>query len=266
MCPRICVTDNFDIQNFYKQQGQDFAAFFLSDIHLRQDKLEDIKRLEKFVEHLLHNNLKADLYFLGDIFDFWFCKASPVKKETQNLLKSLSHYNKIHGKVVFFEGNHDVHLYNSLTLEYGFEVVPERKIITLDSKKIILEHGDFFNPKDKNYLLLRKFLRQGWMKFLGLRIVPAFITAAIGNFFSHKSSKTTKVRSAEKTARIKNTFLKYAEKQLHQYQGDVFIAGHTHERLIHQDKEKLVINTGSWFDQQLVLSYSKSSEFMFLKI
>jgi UDP-2,3-diacylglucosamine hydrolase len=260
------VTDKLEIQSFYQQQGESFAAFFLSDIHLRRDKLDDIQRLEKFVEFLLHNNSKADLYFLGDIFDFWFCKASPVKNETQNLLKLLSSYNKIHGDVIFFEGNHDIHLYDSLTLEHGFEVVPERKIINLNSKKIILEHGDLFNPKDKNYLLLRKFLRLGWMKFLGLRLVPSFITAAIGDFFSHKSSKTTKIRSEEKTIRIKNTFLKYAERQLQEFNGDVFIAGHTHERLIQQNNNKLIINTGSWFDRNLVLGYSKSNDFHFLEI
>ena len=266
MCPLTYVTDKLDIQKFYQQQGQSFAAFFLSDLHLRRDKLEDIQRLEKFVEFLLHNNSKANLYFLGDIFDFWFCKASPVKSETENLLKLLSSYKKIHGDVLFFEGNHDIHLYNSLTVKYGFEVVPERKIITLDSKKIILEHGDLFNPEDINYLRLRKFLRLGWMKFLGLKIVPAFITAAIGDFFSHKSSKTTKIRSDEKSARIQKTFLTYAKKQLQEYSGDVFIAGHTHERMIKHEGKNLMINTGSWFDRPLVLGYSKAQYFKFYEI
>ena len=153
-----------------------------------------------------------------------------------------------------------------MTDEYGFEVVPERKIISLNSKKVILEHGDLFNPEDINYLRLRKFLRFRWMKFLGLRIVPAFITAAIGNFFSYKSSKTTKIRSNEKSVRIQKTFLKYAKKQLQAYNGDVFIAGHTHERMIKYEGEKLIINTGSWFDKPLVLGYSSTYGFNFFEL
>lgn len=254
------------IANFYQQQSENYAAFFLSDIHLRRSKPEDFVHLEKFVQHLIDKNSKANLYFLGDIFDFWFCKASPVKNETQKLLNLLSHYNRAHAPVVFFEGNHDVHLYNSLTLEHGFEVVPERKIIEINSQRLILEHGDFFNPEDINYLKLRKFLRTWWLKFLALNVVPAFITAAIGDYFSNKSSKTTKVRSEEKSERIKSTFITYGKKQLEAFYADVFIAGHTHERLISEYNNKLIINTGSWFDQRLVLALSNQQEFNFLAI
>ncbi len=260
------MAENFQYQNFYEQQNQNFAAFFLSDIHLRRDKIEDILVLEKFIEHLLENKFKTKLYFLGDIFDFWFCKASPVKQATVKLLQLLNQYNKSCAEVVFFEGNHDVHLYHSLTNEHGLEVVNERKIINLNSLKIILEHGDLFNAKDINYLRLRSFLRLGWMKFLGLRVVPTFITAAIGDYFSHKSSKTTKIRTEEKSARIKATFIQYAHQQLDKYAADVFIAGHTHERFIVDESQKLIINTGSWFDQKLVLAITDQQKFLFLEI
>jgi UDP-2,3-diacylglucosamine hydrolase len=254
------------VHNFCEQQGQNFVAFFLSDIHLRPECPEDIQRLENFIDQLIKEKSKSQLYFLGDIFDFWFCNASPAKKVTLPLLLKLNEYNKNNGSVVFFEGNHDVHLYRSFTKKYGFEVVPNQKVITLLNQKVVLEHGDLFNPEDGKYLFLRKFLRQPWLRFIGTFIVPSFITAAIGDFFSHKSSKFTKVRSEFASQDIKRKFIVYAESQLAIHNADVFIAGHTHERLIQPENNKTIINTGSWFDHKWVLALSADGQYAFVSL
>ncbi len=266
-----------DFKNIYEQQGKNFVAFFLSDLHLRNSNLKDIVVLEKFIDHLKKSNSKATIYFLGDIFDFWFGPASPVKNEVQSLINNLSDYNKKYGQVIFFEGNHDVHLSDYFN-KFGFGVVKDHKVIEIMDKKIVLEHGDMFNPNDHKYLFLRRFLRKSWMRILALYIVPSFITAGIGYYFSNVSSKSTKIRSSEKSERIKNTFVEYAEKRLIELNADIFIAGHTHERMnIEKDvkveglktqniesevleiKRTQIINLGSWFDQKTLLGISSDS-------
>ncbi len=253
-------------KDLYKQQGQSFVAFFMSDLHLRGAKSEDIERLVNFVDYLNNINSNAQLFLVGDIFDFWFGDASPVKAKSKILLEKLSRYNKENSEVIFFEGNHDVHLFKSLTERYGFEVVPERKIVEINNKKIVLEHGDLFDPEDKNYLFLRRFLRKNWLKFLSHKIVPDFIVAGIGYYFSKQSSKTTKVRSNEKSRIVKNKFRSYANRQLKIFSADVFIAGHTHERLMETHDQKTVINLGSWFDEKWILGLDKQGEFQFYQV
>lgn len=278
-----------DFKKIYEQQGKNFVAFFLSDLHLRNSALDDISVLENFIAYLKKVNSQATIYFLGDIFDFWFGPASPVKKEVTNLINSLNEYNQKYGAVIFFEGNHDVHLTDYFQ-KFGFQVIKDYKIIEVQNKKIILEHGDLFNPDDKKYLFLRRFLRKSWMRILALYIVPSFITAGIGYYFSNLSSKSTKIRSNEKSDRIKKTFIEYAEKRLIELNADIFIAGHTHERLSietniltqnlnvkNKDDEVLktkttqIINLGSWFDQKTALvayqnSNTKQIVFEFYKI
>lgn len=254
--------------NFYEQQNENFVAFFLSDLHLRKNVPEDIVRLEKFVDDLLEKKAKAKLYFLGDVFDFWFGQASPIKAQVSSLLKKLSVYNQNLGEVVFFEGNHDIHLAYSLKTKFGFEVVPERKIVEFHNQKIILEHGDLFDPEDTGYLFLRSFLRKSWVKFLIIYLIPSFIVSAVGDFFSRQSSKTTKVRSEEKTKRIQEKSLKYGIAQLQKYHADVFISGHVHERLFFQDPQthQQIINTGSWFDHKWILGLNVRGHYQFFEL
>ncbi len=252
-----------EIQKFYEQQGQNFAAFFLSDIHLRNECPEDIKTLEIFIDHLISIQSKADIYFLGDIFDFWFGFATPVKKQVQSLLLKLSHYNKSQGQVVFFEGNHDVHL-SAYFNKLGFDVVQDSKVIQIQNQKVVLEHGDLFNPEDKMYLFLRRFLRQNWVRILGLYIVPSFITSSIGFYFSNPTAKITKVRSQKVSESIRQKFLKHALQRLNDTDADVFIAGHTHERVSAEvklhNKKAQVINLGSWFDIKSVFTIRLEKE------
>lgn len=240
----------------------------MSDLHLSGESLENIQMLEKFIDHLLTTKSKANLYFLGDIFDFWFGKASPSKKITENLINKLNQYNQTQGKVIFFEGNHDIHLKEWFSKKYNFEVVPEQKQEVLLNQKFILEHGDFFDPEDKGYLFLRKFLRRSWVKFLFVNLTPAFVVSYVGDFFSKLSSKKTKIRSEEKSLRIKNKFLIYAESQLQKHQAQVFIAGHTHERMMSIDyvNNHTIINLGSWFDKKWILGLCKIRGLKFLNL
>lgn len=258
-------------QNFYDLDDlkkSKISAFFLSDIHLSPERPKDILALENFVEYLILIGSSAQLFFLGDIFDFWFLKASPVKKNVQSLLKKLKTYNLQNAKVTFFEGNHDVHLKYILADQFGFKVISDQEVVKINDSKLILEHGDLFNPDDTAYLFLRRFLRRPWIIILAKYFVPGVIIAGIGDYFSKKGSKRMMLPAVrdERAKDIDSKFINYGKDQLSKYSANVFIAGHTHQRLVEKTEQGQIINLGSWFDRKITLAFTpKGFEFYELK-
>lgn len=258
--------DQIPTKNFYEQQSESFVAFFMSDLHLSSSTKNEIQKLEFFVDHLKKTNSKANLYFMGDTFDFWFGYASPIEKQIQPLLNKIKDYKKQSGaEVVFFEGNHDIHLGPHFN-ELGFEVEPDRKIVTLGNKTVALEHGDMFDPEDKGYLFLRRFLRSNFMRLLGVTLLPTRLVSGLGEFFSNLSAKKTRVVNLERQKKSQEKFLNYGQHILASTNTNVFIAGHTHQRIIHQAANGTVINLGTWCDGQPMVCGQTSKGFEFYKI
>lgn len=251
--------------SFYEQQSQDFVAFFLSDVHLSRERPDDILRLEKFIDYLLIHKSKAQIFLLGDVFDFWYGFASPNLLQTRNLIQKLKKYNENNASVYIFEGNHDVHLSPYFQKQLGFKVITDHLVIELNNKILVLEHGDLFDPNDKSYLLLRSLLRNSFIQLMFTYIFPQKLIAFAGDRFSSLSSKSTKKRSEEDSFDIRKKFEKYANQQILKYEAEVFIAGHTHEVMKQGSGKGQIINLGSWFESQQVLC-QKGQEFIFFNI
>lgn len=260
---------NIPITTFKEQQGQDFVAFFLSDLHLSMAHPEKIQRLENWIQSLLKQNVKPKVFFLGDVFDLWVGFSSPVKKQVQGLLSKLKQLQDQGGEVYFFEGNHDIHLKPYFQKKWGFKVVPDDWQAELAGLKFQLEHGDLFDPNDKGYIFLRQFLRNPAIRLLLLYLIPGFVINFVGNYFSKKSSKTTRKYSGSHSKSIQDKLNAYAKHKLDQGH-DVFICGHTHIRQAQSYENKTVINLGSWLTSEtakdLILAYDKKQNFTWISL
>ena len=240
-------------------------AFFLSDLHLRKECPEDIQKLEVFIDQLIEAQSTAHLYFLGDVFDFWVGEFSPVKTACTPFLEKLRVYNEHHGPVVFFEGNHDIHLDPLFKTQWGFEVVSQYKKISLGQKQILLEHGDLFDPEDTGYMTLRAILRHPMTRFFALYVLPQPLIFFIGRCMSFLNSRLSKTVTSTKIQNVRDKFLEYAQKELKAYQASTFIAGHIHQRFHVTLKDEIqssqshknleIINLGSWFQKKTVLCF-----------
>ena len=237
-------------------------AFFFSDLHLREEHFEDIEKLKDFVDQLIEVRSQASLYFLGDVFDFWFGEVSPVKSSCVELFKTLRTYNEQCGSVIFFEGNHDIHLSPFFDCQWGFEVVSHQKVILLGQKSALLDHGDLFNPEDQRYLALRSILRHPMIRFLALYILPHPIILCIGRYLSRLSLKHSKINLIKEDQGLREKFLNYARKELENHKAQIFIGGHIHQRFYKTFKNQAssphsleIINLGSWFQSRTVLSF-----------
>lgn len=261
------------ITTLKEQQGQSFVAFFLSDLHLSPQSPEHITKLEVFVDEVLELKQSVKIFFLGDVFDLWVGTASPVKLQVQSLLQKLKRLqDEYDSEVFFFEGNHDLHLDVYFQKKWGFQVIKESWHGDLSGLKVHLEHGDLFDPDDKGYLFLRRFLRKSWVRFLLVHIIPDVVIHKVGNFFSQQSSKNTKHTglnnmSKEREQDIENKLKSYATQKLNQG-ADVFICGHTHKRNFFElSPQKRLINLGTWQGQPpQVLGLLENQNMIWLKL
>ena len=101
--------------------------YFLSDIHLgsraSNDTHERERKLCRFLDSIRHD-AKA-IYFLGDVFDFWFEYHNVVPKGYTRFLGKLSELADQGIELHFYVGNHDMWAFDYLHHECGMTIHPE---------------------------------------------------------------------------------------------------------------------------------------------
>lgn len=244
---------NLPTTTFKEQQSERFVAFFLSDLHLSPHNQDHIDQLEGFIDDVLALSYPVKLFFLGDVFDLWVGTASPVEKQVQSLLGKLKSLQDQGGQVYFFEGNHDLHLDVYFEKKWNFSVVKDHWQGDIAGLKVRLEHGDLFDPDDKGYLFLRRFLRKSWVRFLLIYLIPDPVINGVGNFFSQQSSKNTKNKhtvSSAQQSKVEEKLKAYATLRNETDGLDLLICGHTHNQNLYQLPSGQLINLGTWQDNK----------------
>ena len=265
-------------------------AYFLSDIHLRSMKESNGEKLllflyalaESFSGHGVAGNsgsndskIKVEndrslgsqsrpmtyLFLVGDIFDLWIHKHKYFVAKFFKIVNAISELVEKGVQVHYFEGNHDFHLKQFWQQEVGVRVHDGPAFFNLGSYRIRVEHGDFMNPHDKSYLLLRSFFRSKIMTFI-FKTAPGSFIHWVGERLSqisrHYSSGSKKDESRKTKEEKIKTFMKdYARKVIQEDFFDYLITGHTHVRYIDafkkDDRQVYSINLGSWFEEQKIL-------------
>lgn len=231
-------------------------AWFISDLHLKTQEERNGKILLRFLRSLKKEEdlSQTHFYLLGDIFDLWIGSHSYFAKQFPDILKALKDLVDGGAKVVYIEGNHDVHVEGYFQKFLGVEVHVEAQYVELDGLTVRLEHGDLINLNDVAYLRYRSIIRNPFIKPLG-DLLPGAFWSYIGNKASQKSrsrSGNYQVRNAEglKQMICAHTPRAYQEKPF-----DVIISGHMH---VYVDETEQIsgrsvrtINLGSWFENTI---------------
>ncbi|MBO9491530.1 UDP-2,3-diacylglucosamine diphosphatase [Endozoicomonas sp. G2_1] len=124
--------------------GTHYKTVWLSDIHLGY---KDCKA-EYLLDFLQHNSFDT-LYLVGDIVDMWAMSKRFMWPESHNqLLHTLLQLSHQGTKVIYLPGNHDAPAQKYDGMHFG-EVEIHREYIhtTADGKKLLLLHGDQFDPE-----------------------------------------------------------------------------------------------------------------------
>lgn len=230
-------------------------SYFLSDLHLKSINERNGQTLLRFL-HSLKSKDPVRLFFLGDIFDLWVSGHEIFKKKYRDMLEIIEVLKNQGGEIYFFEGNHDLHIHPYWRDELGAQVFTDAEIFDLDGLKVRCEHGDLINLNDKNYLKLRKFLRNPIVEKIGHQ-VPGEFWLGLGDILSplsrQKSSKYRKTNQSKLIQMIRD----HAQRVYVQQPFDLIVSGHMHVRDDYtfevNSKPIRSINLGSWFDEAKII-------------
>ena len=85
-------------------------AWFISDIHIKNINERSSIKLLRFLHFLRDNSEATHLFLLGDIFDLWVGDSDIFQTKFQAIVDALADLKQKGMQVVYFEGNHDVHV------------------------------------------------------------------------------------------------------------------------------------------------------------
>lgn len=225
-------------------------AYFISDIHLKTQEERNGQILLRFLRSVAEE--KPDyLFLLGDIFDMWIGPHAFFAKQFSEIVSQIKKIAK-HTRVIYFEGNHDMHI-RDFWKNLNVEVYVEPQYFQLGSTSVRCEHGDYINPHDTTYLRYREITKTAPLEWIA-RMVPGHAWWKLGTYLSSRSRKKSSVRRKTQSEKFRSMIRAYAE---HQYDGskhfNYIITGHMHIRdeyeFYRQDTKVVSINLGSWLEE-----------------
>ncbi len=222
--------------------------YFISDVHLGLYPYDKSREREKKLVRWL-DSIKddvAELFLVGDIFDFWHEHKQVVPKGFTRFLGKLAELVDNGTKVHFFTGNHDIWAYGYFTEELGIPVYKGPIVREINGLKFFIGHGDGIGPGDLSYKFLKRAFTSRILQWCFARLHPNF-SMWIGKSWS-KSSRYSKGIVAEEFAGPKKELqILFAQEETKKTPYDYFIFGHRHIPYLYQLNDKsTLINLGDW--------------------
>lgn len=221
--------------------------YFVSDLHFGLlSHQEERERELSFVKFL--NSIKkdaAELFILGDLFDYWFEYKRVIQKGYHRTFTALEDLTIAGVKVHYIIGNHDF-MHRDFFEKYLDIDLHQGDIETeIDNKKFFLAHGDGLVKNDYGYLVLKKIFRN---KFI--QNVYSLIHPNLGIKIASGTSKTSRDYTGKKDYGDKDGMFEFAKTKIEDGY-DFVILGHSHNREFKNYKNGYYINLGTWLDEPL---------------
>jgi len=224
--------------------------YFISDFHLgapdREKSLLREKRIVKWLDSVKHD--AAEIYLLGDVFDFWFEYKYAVPRGYVRLLGKLAELNDSGIKLHYFTGNHDMWVFDYLPTEIGVSVYREPVTRTISGKKFYIGHGDGLGPGDHGYKFIKKVFANKVCQWLFARLHPNFgIPLAL--YFSRKSRIATGTTDEKFLGEKKEWLIIHSKEILEKEHFDYFVFGHRHLPIdFNLSDNSRYVNLGEWIN------------------
>ena len=222
--------------------------YFASDLHLgAPDHASSMAREKHFVQWLEHiRGDAAEIYLVGDLFDFWFDYRRAVPKGYVRLLGKLAELSDAGIKLHLFYGNHDLWQRTYFQEQLGAEVHKDPIRKTFFGKEYFIGHGDGLGPGDHGYKFLKKVFRSPVMQWMFHRLHPNF-GIGIADYFSKTSRRKTGHKDAVDFGE-KEFLLVFCRDTLQKEpEIDYFVFGHRHlPKYFELEEGKYYCNLGDW--------------------
>ena len=223
-------------------------VYFASDQHFGAPTAEaSFPREQKFIAWL--DEIKKDaeaVFLLGDLFDFWFEYKAVVPKGFIRVLGKLAALRDAGIPIYFFVGNHDLWMDDYFQKELDIPVYHEPQEFLIDTKKMLIGHGDGLGPGDKGYKRMKKVFTFPLFKWL-FRWLHPDIGVKLGQYMSVKNKLISGDEDAQFLGEENEWLVQYCKRKLALKHYDYFVFGHRHLPLeIKLGQDSMYVNLGDW--------------------
>ena len=225
--------------------------YFASDIHLGnrylQNPLDAERKLVRWLDEIKED--AAAVYFLGDVFDYWYEYKYVVPRGHVRFLGKLAELSDLGIEIHLFIGNHDIWMFDYLPEEIGAIIHREPQVTELLGKKFFLGHGDEVGNYPVKYRIIQSIFRNRLNQVLYSTIHPRW-TFGFARRWSLSSRKSGLVaEKLKKTIERNKKILEEFAKSYLRTNTDIsfFVFGHLHIMLDEKlsDSARLLI-IGDW--------------------
>lgn len=204
--------------------------YFASDAHLgarfHSDSREVERKLVRWLDSIQQDAL--EIWFLGDMFDYWYEYKYVVPKGFTRFLGKLAELSDQGVKIHFFIGNHDIWMFGYLEEEIGAMIHREPLTIDLLGKRFFLAHGDEVDYRSRAFRVIRWVFRNKFCQFLYSAIHPRW-TFGFALGWSLSSRKKGLKKQAEYGGEAGEYLVQFAKTYLQEHPDiNFFIFGHRH--------------------------------------
>lgn len=228
--------------------------YFISDVHLGLQDWETEKKKErllvKFLQHCAAD--AAELYIVGDLYDYWFEYRRVYQKGFFRTLTALQDLVEKGVAVHYLIGNHDFMHRDFFEKEIGAYLYGDPITRVLDGRKFFIAHGDGLVVNDLGYNILKKILRNKFLQWL-----YSFVHPDLGITIASGTSKKSRNYTTKKDYGEEDGLFDAAKKKL-DAGFDYVIMGHLHTRHHKKMGGGEYINLGSWLNSPCYGVYSQS--------
>lgn len=228
--------------------------YFLSDFHLgAPDHAGSLAREKLLVQFLSEiKDDAAEIFLVGDMFDFWYEYRKVVPKGYVRLLGKLAELADAGIRMHFFVGNHDMWMRDYFQKELNMPVYFNPMEFERNGKFFLIGHGDGLGPGDHGYKRLKKVFRNPVSKWL-FGIFPPLLGMGLANYMSRRSRAQTGGSEEVFLGEEKEWLLIYCKEVLKKKKIDFFVFGHRHLAIDYRltavqgvEQESRYINLGDW--------------------
>jgi UDP-2,3-diacylglucosamine hydrolase len=221
--------------------------YFASDFHLgAPNYVLSREREDRLVRWL--DMIKADaaeVFLMGDAFDFWFEYNTVVPKGYIRFLGKLAELADSGIKIYLFKGNHDMWMFDYFTKEFSATIISDELVIERNGKKFYLHHGDGLGLGDRLYKILKRIFRSQVCQWMFARLHPN-LGVGIANYWSGHSRITNEKKDDPKPGE-QEWLVSFCLELLKTQYYDYLIFGHRHKPLdIQLNERSRYVNLGEW--------------------
>ena len=163
----------------------------ISDVHVKVPH-DDADHL---LCHFLTNPIVTSaeyILLLGDIFDLMCGPHKEYLSDFSHIFDLIDHLLNQGKKVLFFEGNHDVHLEKLFKKRWpkGELLISQIPIVVnIDNKSYYFSHGDEHEVENLSYQRYKALILSSPLKFVANYLMPYSVLNYVGQTASKKSRK-----------------------------------------------------------------------------